>query len=86
MILSVSRAIGETAPLIVIGAAGFLTFNPGLFKRFMALPITIYDYITRPEAGFDQAAAATIIVLLALVLLLNGAAIYIRHRYSVLDK
>jgi phosphate transport system permease protein len=86
VILSVSRAVGETAPLIVIGAAGFLTFNPGPFKRFMALPITIYDYITRPEAGFDEAAAATIIVLLILILALNGAAIYIRHRFSTLDK
>jgi phosphate transport system permease protein len=86
VILSVSRAIGETAPLIVIGAAGFLTFNPDLSKRFMALPITIYDYITRPEAGFDQAAAAAIIVLLVLILALNSAAIYIRHRFSVLDK
>jgi phosphate transport system permease protein len=86
VILSVSRAIGETAPLIIIGAAGFLTFNPGLLKRFMALPITVYDYITRPEAGFDQAAAAAIIVLLLLIMALNGTAIYIRHRYSVLDQ
>jgi phosphate transport system permease protein len=86
VILSVSRAIGETAPLIVIGAAGFLTFNPGLFKRYMAMPITIYDYITRPEAGFDKAAAAAILVLLLLILVLNSAAIYIRHRFSVSNK
>ncbi|HEY9612758.1 MAG TPA: phosphate ABC transporter, permease protein PstA, partial [Allocoleopsis sp.] len=65
-----------------IGAVSFLTFNPGLFQRFMALPIQIYTYITRPEPGFANAAAATIIVLLLLILLLNGTAIYIRQRFS----
>ncbi|HEY9611413.1 phosphate ABC transporter permease PstA, partial [Allocoleopsis sp.] len=63
VIISVSRAIGDAASLIVIGAVSFLTFNPGLFQRFMALPIQIYTYITRPEPGFANAAAATIIVL-----------------------
>jgi phosphate transport system permease protein len=82
VILSVSRAIGDAASLIVIGAVSFLTFNPGLFQRFMALPIQIYTYITRPEPGFVQAAAATIIVLLALILVLNGTAIYLRERFS----
>lgn len=82
VIISVSRAIGDAASLIVIGAVSFLTFNPGLFQRFMALPIQIYTYITRPEPGFNNAAAATIIVLLLLILVLNGAAIYLRQRFS----
>ncbi|KAB8335178.1 phosphate ABC transporter permease PstA [Scytonema tolypothrichoides VB-61278] len=82
VIISVSRAIGDAASLIVVGAVGFLTFNPGLFNRFMALPIQIYSYITRPEPGFANAAAATIIVLILLVLALNGIAIYIRQRFS----
>jgi phosphate transport system permease protein len=85
VIISVSRAIGDAACLIVVGAVSFLTFNPGLFQRFMALPIQIYAYITRPEAGFSNAAAATIIVLLLVILVLNGIAIYIRQRYSVLN-
>ncbi|MEH2433513.1 MAG: phosphate ABC transporter permease PstA [Nostoc sp.] len=83
VIISVSRAIGDAASLIVVGAVGFLTFNPGLFQRFMALPIQIYSYITRPEPGFASAAAATIIALLTLILVLNGVAIYIRQRFSI---
>lgn len=82
VIISVSRAIGDAASLIVVGAVGFLTFNPGLFNRFMALPIQIYSYITRPEPGFANEAAATILVLILLVLALNGIAIYIRQRFS----
>ncbi|HCF27382.1 MAG TPA: phosphate ABC transporter permease PtsA [Cyanobacteria bacterium UBA11049] len=84
VILSVSRAIGDAASLLVIGAVSFLTFDPGLFQRFMALPIQIYSYITRPEPGFANAAAATIIVLLLVVLVLNGIAIYFRNRFSLL--
>jgi phosphate transport system permease protein len=83
VIISVSRAIGDAASLIVVGAVGFLTFDPGLFQRFMALPIQIYSYITRPEPGFANAAAATIIALLLLILVLNGVAIYIRQRFSM---
>ncbi|MFN6566553.1 phosphate ABC transporter permease PstA [Dendronalium sp. ChiSLP03b] len=83
LIISVSRAIGDAASLIVVGAVGFLTFNPGLFQRFMALPIQIYSYITRPEPGFANAAAATIIALLLLILVLNGVAIYIRQRFTI---
>jgi phosphate transport system permease protein len=82
VIIAVSRAIGDAASLIVIGAVSFLTFNPGLFQRFMALPIIIYNYITRPEPGFGNAAAAGIIVLLLLIFVLNGAAIYIRQRFT----
>ncbi|MDF5708120.1 MAG: phosphate ABC transporter permease PstA [Nostoc sp. S4] len=83
VIISISRAIGDAASLIVVGAVGFLTFNPGLFQRFMALPIQIYSYITRPEPGFASAAAATIIALLVLILVLNGLAIYIRQRFTI---
>ncbi|MBD2446253.1 phosphate ABC transporter permease PstA [Nostoc sp. FACHB-152] len=83
VIISISRAIGDAASLIVVGAVGFLTFNPGLFQRFMALPIQIYSYISRPEPGFANAAAATIIALLLLILALNGVAIYIRQRFTI---
>lgn len=82
VIISVSRAIGDAASLIVVGAVSFLTFNPGLFQRFMALPIQIFSYITRPEPGFANASAAGIIVLILLILSLNGIAIYLRQRYS----
>jgi len=84
VILSVSRTIGDAASLLVIGAVSFLTFNPGLFQRFMALPIPIYSYITRPEPGFTNAAAATIIVLLFVVLVLNGLVTYLRNCFSLL--
>ena len=82
VIISVSRAMGDAASLVVVGAVSFLTFNPGLFQRFMALPIQIFSYITRPEPGFANAAAATIIVLILLILALNAVAIYLRQRYS----
>ena len=82
VIISVSRAMGDAASLVVVGAVSFLTFNPGLFQRFMALPIQIFSYITRPEPGFANAAAATIIVLIMLILALNAVAIYLRQRYS----
>ena len=82
VIISVSRAIGDAASLVVIGAVSFLTFDPGMFQRFMALPIQIYSYITRPEPGFVNSAAASIIVLLLLILVLNGTAIYLRQRFS----
>jgi phosphate transport system permease protein len=82
VIISVSRAIGDAASLVVVGAVSFLTFNPGLFQRFMALPIQIFSYVSRPEPGFANAAAAAIIVLILLILGLNAIAIYLRQRYS----
>ena len=82
VIISVSRAIGDAASLMVVGAVSFLTFDPGLFQRFMALPIQIFSYITRPEPGFANAAAAAIIVLILLIMALNAIAIYLRQRYS----
>lgn len=83
-ILSVSRAVGETAPLIVVGAATFLVTDPtSPFSRFTALPIQIYQWTARPQGQFADIAAAAIIVLLALMLALNAAAIFLRNRYSI---
>lgn len=83
-ILSVSRAVGETAPLIVVGAATFLVTDPtSPFSQFTALPIQIYQWTARPQGQFADIAAAAIIVLLALMLTLNLAAIFLRNRYSI---
>ena len=83
-ILSVSRAVGETAPLIVVGAATFLVADPtSPFSQFTALPIQIYQWTARPQGQFADIAAAAIIVLLALMLSLNAAAIFLRNRYSI---
>lgn len=83
-ILSVSRAVGETAPLIVVGAATYLVADPtSPFSQFTALPIQIYQWTARPQGQFADIAAAAIIVLLALMLTLNGAAIFLRNRYSI---
>lgn len=82
-ILSISRAIGETAPLVVIGAATYITFDPtGPFSKFTTLPIQIYQWTARPQAEFHNIAAAAILVLLALLLTLNAAAILLRNRYN----
>ena len=81
-ILAMSRAIGETAPLIVVGASTFIVFDPsGPFSKFTVLPIQIYDWTSRPEQQFRNAAAAAIIVLLVLLLTLNAFAIWLRNRY-----
>lgn len=80
-ILAMSRAIGETAPLIAIGALTFITFladDPR--DDFTVLPIMIFNYVSRPQAGFHAVAAGAIIVLLAVLLLMNSAAIIMRHR------
>lgn len=83
-ILSLSRAVGETAPLIVVGAATFLVTDPtSPFSQFTALPIQIYQWTARPQGQFGDIAAAAIIVLLALMLTLNAAAIFLRNRYSI---
>jgi len=82
VILALSRAIGETAPLIMIGALTFVAFIPeGPLSPFTALPIQIFNWISRPQAGFHQIAAAGIIVLLLIVLAMNGIATYIRYKY-----
>jgi phosphate transport system permease protein len=82
-ILAVSRAIGETAPLIVVGAATFITQDPtGPFSRFTALPIQIYNWTTRPQPEFRNIAAAAILVLLLTLLTMNAAAIFLRNRFG----
>lgn len=84
IILSVSRAIGETAPLLVVGASTFIGINPnGPFSKFTVVPIQIYQWTSRPELVFKNVAAAAIIVLLVVMVLLNGTAIIIRNRFSV---
>jgi phosphate transport system permease protein len=83
VILSVSRAMGETAPLLVVGAAAYVTFNPsGLLSKYTVLPMQIYEWARRPQAEFQDLAAAAILVLLALLLVLNAAAIFLRQRYA----
>lgn len=82
-ILAMSRAIGETAPLIVVGAAAFISVDPsGPFSRFTALPILIYNWTAQPNDQFRNIAAAGIIVLLALLLTMNSVAIILRNRAS----
>jgi phosphate transport system permease protein len=82
-ILAVSRAIGETAPLVVVGASTFITVDPqSIFSKFTALPIQIYNWTARPQEEFRAAAAAAIIVLLVLLLTLNATAILLRNRFA----
>lgn len=82
-ILAVSRAIGETAPLVVVGASTFITVDPsGPFSKFTVLPIQIFQWTSRPQAEFRNIAAAAIIVLLVLLLSLNATAIILRNRFS----
>ena len=82
-ILAVSRAIGETAPLVVIGASTFITVDPeSPFAKFTVLPIQIFQWTSRPQAEFRNIAAAAIIVLLILLLTLNASAVILRNRYS----
>jgi phosphate transport system permease protein len=81
-ILAVARAIGETAPLILIGALTFISFNPTVLGPFTALPVQIYNWTKLPNEEFKNLAAAAIIVLLAMILLLNAGAIFLRNRYQ----
>lgn len=82
-ILSISRAMGETAPLIVVGALTYVTFAPdGLGSSYSALPIQIFNWVSRPQQGFAVNAAAGIVVLLSALMALNAVAIVIRNRYQ----
>jgi phosphate transport system permease protein len=82
-ILAMSRAIGETAPLIVVGASTFIVTDPtSPFAKFTALPIQIYQWTARPQDMFRDIAAAAILVLLVLLLTLNAVAILLRNRFS----
>ena len=83
IILAISRAIGETAPLLVIGALVYVPFIPeGPHDQFTTLPIQIFNWVSRPQAEFIMNAAAGIIVLLLITFLLNGIAIYIRGKWN----
>jgi len=82
-ILALSRAIGEAAPLIVVGAATFLTFAPdGPRSEYGALPIQIFHWISQPQEGFHIDAAAGIVILMAVLILTNSLAIWLRDRYQ----
>jgi phosphate ABC transporter permease subunit PstA len=82
-ILALSRAIGEAAPLLLLGVAVSVRFDPnGFLSAFTALPIQIFNMSAEAQAAYKTAAAASIIVLLAMVLLLNGLAIYIRNHFQ----
>ena len=81
IILALSRAIGETAPLITIGALTYVPFAPAdIWSPFTVLPIQIFNWVSRPQAAFATNAAAGIVVLLALLLVMNAAAIGLRDR------
>ncbi len=96
VILALSRAIGETAPLIVVGALTYVAFLPespivadfpfvnltGLTDPFSVLPIQIFNWVSRPQKGFMINAAAAIIVLLAITFIMNGIAVWLRHKYG----
>jgi phosphate transport system permease protein len=83
IILSMARAIGEAAPLIIIGAFTFVTFLPNpIGGQYTVLPIQIYDWATRPQADFQGISAAAIIVILGLMLILNALALVVRARLS----
>lgn len=83
VILALSRAVGETAPLIVIGALAYVPFAPnGPLDEFTVLPIQIFNWVTRPQHEFVINAAAAIIVLLLITFVMNGIAVYLRYRWQ----
>lgn len=80
-ILAISRALGETAPLVVVGAVAYITYLPdGPGASFTALPIQIFSWVSRPQAAFAHNAAAGIVVLLALLVVMNAAVVLLRDR------
>ncbi|MCS7167075.1 MAG: phosphate ABC transporter permease PstA [Gemmatales bacterium] len=80
VILAISRVLGEAAPLVLFGAFLYLDFTPHLFSRFTVLPMQIYNWASRPQPAWHYCAAMTSLVLLALLLILNAAAIVLRQR------
>ena len=83
VILAISRALGETAPLVVVGASTFIVVDPnGPFAKFTTLPIQIYQWTARPQAEFQHLAAGAILVLLVLLLAMNATAILLRNKYA----
>jgi phosphate transport system permease protein len=81
-ILALSRGLGETAPLLLVGALTYVAFNPTILGEFTALPVQIYQWVARPQEEFRTLAASAIIVLLAIILTLNAFAIWLRNRYE----
>jgi len=83
LILALSRAIGETAPLITIGALTYIPFAPdSIWSKFTVLPIQVFNWVSRPQADFKTNAAAGILVLLALLLTMNAVAVVVRDRFQ----
>jgi len=83
VILSLSRAVGETAPLIVVGALAYVPFAPSNpLEEFSVLPIQIFNWISRPQHGFIENAAAAIIILLLVTFMMNGVAVYYRNKWQ----
>ncbi len=83
VILAVSRAIGETAPLIALGVPAYVSFDPGgPLSQFTVLPIQIFNWVSRSQAGFHEAAAAGIIVLLVVLLAMNALAVFLRNKFQ----
>lgn len=83
VILALSRAVGETAPLIVIGALAYVPFAPSTpMDEFSVLPIQIFNWISRPQHGFIENAAAAIIILLLITFIMNGIAVYFRNKWQ----
>jgi phosphate transport system permease protein len=83
VILALSRAVGETAPLIVVGALAYVPFAPqSPMDEFSVLPIQIFNWISRPQHGFIENAAAAIIILLLITFVMNGIAVYFRNKWQ----
>lgn len=83
VILALSRAVGETAPLIVVGALAYVPFAPSNpLDEFSVLPIQIFNWISRPQHGFIENAAAAIIILLLITFVMNGIAVYFRNKWQ----
>ena len=83
VILALSRAVGETAPLIVVGALAYVPFAPeSPMDQFSVLPIQIFNWISRPQHGFIENAAAAIIILLLITFIMNGIAVYFRNKWQ----
>jgi phosphate transport system permease protein len=81
-ILALSRGLGETAPLLLVGALTYVAFNPTILGEFTALPVQIFQWVARPQEEFRVLAASAIIVLLGILLTLNAFAIWLRNRYE----
>ncbi len=83
VILALSRAVGETAPLIVVGALAYVPFAPqNPMDEFSVLPIQIFNWVSRPQHGFIENAAAAIIILLLITFIMNGIAVYFRNKWQ----